>query len=205
MNELVIWVLTGGVACGKSLVSRRIAEILGPSCQIFSSDDAVHQAYENPETQAALVQAFGAEVLSTDKAATVDRKYLGKLAFSNSEARQTLESLVHPKVWDAFNRAYINARNDPSVNLLVAEVPLYYETNSQLPADLVIVVASSPDQQVLRLMQHRNLSRERSDSILASQQPLMDKVAAADAVLWNDGDLEALEDQILTLIATLQT
>jgi len=204
MNQLVIWVLTGGVACGKSLVSQRISDILGRSCCVFSSDDAVHQSYNEPATQKALVKNFGARVLTEDRAA-VDRKYLGKLAFSDPKARKTLESLIHPKVWDALKQARIEALKDSSVNLLVAEVPLYYETNTKLPADLVIVVASSPDQQVLRLMQHRNLSRERSDSILASQQPLMDKVTAADAVLWNDGDLEALEDQILTLTATLQT
>ena len=87
----------------------------------------------------------------------------------------------------------------PSVNLFVAEVPLYHEIGSTVAADHVIVVASSPALQVRRLMQHRGLDQARSEAILAAQWPVLDKAANASLVIWNDGDMRALEDQVAAL------
>jgi dephospho-CoA kinase len=87
------------------------------------------------------------------------------------------------------------------VKLFVAEVPLYHEIGGTVAADHVIVVASSPDQQVRRLMHNRGLDKARSESMVGAQWSVLDKAAKATKVIWNDGSEEALDDQISTLLS----
>ena len=192
------WVITGGVACGKSTVLTELRERLGGRIAVFSSDEAVHQAYGDAELKARLAQRFGAQALQTGE---VNREYLSSCVFEDVQARKELEALLHPVVLLHLEEARRRAAEEQRVNLFVAEVPLYHEIGEAVSADLVIVVASSPDEQIRRLTQLRGLDINRSKAILAAQWPILDKAAKASKVLWNDGALEALTDQIITLLS----
>lgn len=193
------WILTGGVACGKSAVLNLLRELLGPQVSVFSSDEAVHQLYQQPDLVRRIVARFGSDILVPGSTSEIDRRVLGEKVFGDASARADLEALLHPRVLEALEAARRLAAATPSVNLFVAEVPLYYEIGSTVAADHVIVVASSPALQVRRLMQHRGLNQARSEAILAAQWPVLEKAANASRVIWNDGDLRALEDQVAAL------
>ena len=192
------WVITGGVACGKSTVVEEIRERLGERVAVFCSDEAVHQAYGDPAFLAALVRKLGAQAVQDGQ---VNREYLRERVFGEESARRELEAMLHPVVLRRLEEARRRAAEDGTVNLFVAEVPLYHEIGESVRADLVVVVASSPDEQIRRLTQHRGLDMGRSKAILAAQWPILDKAARASKVLWNDGGREALTDQIHFLLS----
>jgi dephospho-CoA kinase len=193
------WVVTGGVACGKSTVVSRIQERLGSERGVvFSCDDEVRQLLGSEALKQAIAIRFGASVLTQGE---VDREALGRLVFADKEARKALEAMVHPLVLEALEVARAAARRGGSVNLFVAEVPLHYEIGGTVAGDHVIVVASSRDQQVRRLMQYRGLDKARSESMVDAQWPVLEKANKATKVIWNDGSEEALDDQISNLLS----
>jgi dephospho-CoA kinase len=193
------WVVTGGIACGKSTVLKRVQEFFGADrSAVFSCDDRVHEMYGRVSVREAIEEAFGSEVL---KEGGVDRERLGQRVFGDSGARRELEAILHPPVLKALEEARVAARAAGTVNLFVAEVPLYYEIGGTVAADHVIVVASSPDQQVRRLMHYRGLDKARSESMVGAQWPVLEKANQATQVIWNDGSEEALDDQISILLS----
>jgi dephospho-CoA kinase len=201
VSKMESWVITGGVACGKSAVMERVAALLGAKVRLFSCDEAVHHLYDNPAVVLQIVTRFGSEVLSDGGGNGIDRQRLGAKVFGDPVGRQQLEGVLHPLVLAALEQERLAAAQAGTVNLFVAEVPLYHEIGGTVAADRVIVVASSPDQQVRRLMQNRGLDQARSEAMVASQWPILDKAAEASQVIWNDGGPEALEDQIAALVS----
>jgi dephospho-CoA kinase len=195
---LVSWVVTGGVACGKSTVMGMLKEALGERLQSFSCDEAVHRLYQEPAVVKAITELFGADVRVGEG---VDRKRLGERVFGDVAARTALEGILHPAVLEGLEAARQAVSAAGKANVFVAEVPLYYEIGGTVDADHVIVVASSPDLQVRRLMQNRGLTEGSSEAMLASQWPVLDKVAEASKVIWNDGSVEALGDQVALLLS----
>lgn len=193
------WVVTGGVACGKSTVLARILEGMGAGkCFVFSCDAFVHELYAQEEVRAAIRLRFGSGV---ENGEGIDRERLGKLVFQELGARKDLEAILHPMVLRGLEEARQMARRAGRVNLFVAEVPLYYEIGEKVAADHVIVVASSLDQQVRRLMHYRGLDKARSESMVGAQWSVLEKAIKATQVIWNDGSEEALDDQISTLLS----
>ncbi len=199
LPKTAVWIVTGGVACGKSTVLMMLKQLLGSRVSFFSSDAAVHELYQDPAVAARIAARFGAGLVEGGGGRILDRRLLGEKVFADPAARADLEAILHPPVLAALQAARVAAAATPSVNLFVAEVPLYYEIGATVAADHVIVVASSPALQVRRLMQHRGLDQARSEALLAAQWPVLDKAANASKVIWNDGDPQALEDQVAAL------
>jgi dephospho-CoA kinase len=200
-RAVVTWVVTGGVACGKSTVMQLLREALGGQMASFSCDEAVHQLYEEPAVVAKIRLAMGDE-LSAEAGQGIDRRRLGERVFADPAARAALEGILHPAVLERLEAARQAVTEVGAVNLFVAEVPLYYEIGRTVDADHVIVVASSSDLQVQRLMQNRGLTQGGSEAMLASQWPVLGKVAEASKVIWNDGSAEALADQVAVLLSS---
>lgn len=199
-RKLQSWVVTGGIACGKSTVMARLAGWMAAGeLEVFSCDEAVRELYEDARVIDMIATRFGREVVVDGR---VDRQRLGGLVFEDGAARKELEGMLHPAVLEALEAAREAARAGGKANLFVAEVPLYHEIGGTVAADHVIVVASSPDQQVRRLMQYRGLDKARSESMVDAQWAILDKAAKATRVIWNDGSEEALDDQISALLSS---
>ncbi len=194
MKGMQSWVVTGGVACGKSVVMDWLAANLGPRMSAFSCDTAVHELYQETAVQEQMAGRFGTDVLESGAEGTINKEFLRELVLADPVARRDLEAILHPPVLARLEAARAAAKAG-TVNLFVAEVPLHYEIGATVAADHVIVVASSPALQVRRLMQHRGLDQVRCEALLAAQWPILDKAANASVVIWNDGTLETLEDQ----------
>lgn len=194
------WVITGGMGCGKSSVSRLLARLLrGGEEAYFSADAAVQRLLDTEPVLKSLGALFGPQAVREEGGRRLaDRGWLREHVFSDSTRRKKLEEILHPEVLAELESAR-KAAQEAGENLFLAEVPLHYEIGGTVSADLILVVAASPEVQKRRLMERRGLDDSIIEQMLRAQWPIEAKVERADVVIWNDGDLNALEAQVLTL------
>lgn len=193
-------VLSGGVGTGKSSFLHRLQQGTGGGVRLFSADDCVKEAYQDRQMRETVIHAFREFIDASEQPAFAAedsgeglKRWLRTHVLPDRPRRERLEALLHPYVLGRIEAE----RRQANGNLLVAEVPLHYEIGQVITADLVIVVAASRPVQVRRMMENRGLDEATSQAFLDAQWPVEAKVEKADAVIWNDGDLSALESQTL--------
>jgi dephospho-CoA kinase len=197
-----LWIVTGGVASGKSQFCKLLAEAI-PSAVIFDSDRVVHGLLDDPAIAQLVAAEFGRAVL--DAGQKVDRQALRALVFGNDEARKRLEAILHPEVYRALVSLRTRLTQERNTQVLIAEVPLFYESPAEFPADLVIVVATEATMQQQRLTGPRNLDPDTAERIRSAQWPLSRKLEPADVVVWNEGSLPLLRLQARILVQQLES
>jgi dephospho-CoA kinase len=169
---------------------------------VFDSDRCVHELLGSPAMAQKVAEEFGAEVL--DAEGKVNRKVLRSRVFEDEGARKRLESLLHPGVMAALTELKARLERDRNTQVLIAEVPLFYESVGEFPADLVIVVATEGTMQQQRLTGPRNLDPDTAERIRSAQWPLSRKMEPADIVVWNEGSLPLLSLQARILVQQLE-
>lgn len=184
--------LTGGIACGKSTACQILSSLL--DVEIFDCDAAVRRMLEtDKEVSVIIAQAFGSD--SLDDQGRVLRRYLRERVFSDVAARDTLESILHPRVrqecLDSLKRAATRG-----AELFVADVPLLFEKGFDFGQTQVIVIATSRSTQIQRLKARSGFDDFLIDSILAAQLTVQQKMSYADYVFWNEGPLAVIHSQI---------
>lgn len=191
--------LTGNAASGKSTV----ADVWrAQGVPVVSADDLAREAVE-PGTPALerVREAFGDDVIAPD--GSLDRARLGGLVFDDDEARRRLEAIVHPVVWTLRDR-WMAERRAEGHALVVAEIPLLFETGREGDFDVVVFVDAPEATRLERLTRDRGLSEPRARALMAAQMPADRKRARADHVLENDDTLEALEASARALLGRLR-
>jgi len=188
-----VWILTGGIACGKSSCLKRLGELL-PNAKIFSADAEVHVQLTNPDTIGTLVESFGEVVLSPD--GSIDRGKLRAAIFSCESSRKKLEHILHPLVRHRFDEEVKVVISDTQSDILLAEIPLFYETGGTYPADRVVCVVASQEVQIERLRAKRGINRQQAKDIIQTQLPAQQKAAQSDICIWNDGTEAVLYKQV---------
>lgn len=135
-----------------------------------------------------------------DEDGRADRNFLRELVFRNPESRRTLEGIIHPLLHqECLGSKCGRARQNAAVAGFVIDVPLFFETSARYHQDAVCVVAVSRETQKTRLALRNGFREDMIEAILAAQRPIMEKVAAADFVLWNEGPPDLLRQQIQRL------
>jgi dephospho-CoA kinase len=179
--------LTGGIAAGKSVVSRRLAE-LGA---VHIDADALAREVVEPGEPAlqAIAQHFGPSVIASD--GTLDRAALGAIVFSDAAQRSVLNSITHPAVWKRALAIIDAAQTANPAAVVVYDVPLLAESGAEraMQFDLVVVVHASRSTRLERLMKIRGLSRDDAVHRLDAQATDAERLAIADVVIDSDGDL----------------
>ncbi|MEU4012533.1 dephospho-CoA kinase [Streptomyces pseudogriseolus] len=188
--------LTGGIGAGKSEVSRLLVEC---GAVLIDADRIAREVVE-PGTPglAAVVQAFGEEILAED--GSLDRPRLGALVFGDPEKLATLNSIVHPLV-GARSRELEEAAPEDAV--VVHDVPLLTENGLAPLYDVVIVVDASTRTQLDRLVRLRGMSEADARARMAAQATRAQRRAIADIVIDNDVPLDALERRVKEVWADL--
>ncbi|MFM9877975.1 MAG: dephospho-CoA kinase [Rhodoglobus sp.] len=180
--------LTGGIASGKSVVAKRLAE----HGAVGVDADALAREVVAPGTDglAAIAREFGVGVLAPD--GSLDRPALGSIVFSDPQKRALLNSITHPAVWKRAQQLFDDARRRDPHAVVVYDVPLLVETSENRPItfDLVVVVHASTDERIRRLMELRGMTREEAMHRLNSQASDTERLAIADIVIDSDGTLE---------------
>jgi dephospho-CoA kinase len=180
--------LTGGIGSGKSTVSGLLAE---RGAVVVDADRIAREVVEpGSPGLAAVVEAFGSEVLTAD--GCLDRPALAAVVFADPEARARLDGIVHPLVRHRTAELVAAA---PADAVVVNDVPLLVETGQAASYDLVLVVEADPETRVARLVQ-RGLTAEDARARIAAQATDEQRRAVADVVLDNNGTPEHLAAQV---------
>lgn len=193
--------LTGGIATGKSYVTRRLAEAGLPT---IDADRLAREAVA-PGTDGlrSVVARFGREVLTADGA--LDRARLGAIVFANPAARADLEAIIHPEVRRRIASWHTDLARQGYRGPVIADIPLLFETGRTGDFEEVVVVACDPARQRERVMARDGLSAEAADTRIAAQWPIAAKVKAADHVIMTDGTFADTDAQVDALVARLRT
>ena len=186
--------ITGGVASGKSEVTRRFAEL---GVTIADADVAARVAVE-PETTglAEIVATFGAQVL--DRAGRLDRGAMRRRVFNDPDAREQLEAIIHPRV-----RAHLQGEcaSAPGAYVVVA-IPLLAEGGGREAypwLDRIVVVDVPVEVQHARLMQRDDTDAALAMRMIEAQARRDARLAIADDVLVNTGSLSELDAHVAAL------
>ncbi len=180
--------VTGGIACGKSLVGSFLKRRGYPVCE---SDQLAHEAIEPGEpAYQEIVDAFGSEIL--DSTGAIDRGLLGKRVFANAVEREKLNAIVHPRVRQAWKAwmADQRARGDAAVVI----VPLLYEVGAEREFDVVVCVSAPESEQLARLA-GRGLTETEARARIAAQMGVEEKSGRADYTIVNDDSEAVLEEK----------
>ncbi len=181
--------VTGGIGSGKSSAAALFAE---RGAGIVDTDDIAHELTRSGgRAMAAIIKAFGPGIAAAD--GSLDRNAMRQRVFADPVQRKVLEGILHPLI-RAEARDRVNCSTAPYVMLVV---PLLLESSGY--PDLVqrvLVIDCEESLQISRTMQRSALTEEAVRAIMAAQLPRQQRLARADDVLLNNGDLSQLRSQV---------
>lgn len=181
--------LTGGIGSGKSTVSAALAR----RGAVVVDADAIVKELQQPGTQVfdEMVERFGPGIVAED--GRLDRAAVAELVFSDPQALADLGAIVHPRVHAEIERRV--AEQEGTDNVVVLDIPLLAE--SGWPGLLgTIVVDLDPEVAIERLVRHRGFSEEDARARIANQATREERLARADLVIDNHGDVDDLEAEV---------
>lgn len=195
VGEQMIIGLTGSIATGKSTVANMLKERGIP---VVDADEVARIVVEKgrPALQK-IVEAFGEEVLLED--GTLNRPALGNIIFNDTEARNTLNAIMHPAIREEMEsqKAYHIQNEEP---IIIMDIPLLFENRLTETVDRVVVVTVDEGTQLHRLMKRNDLTEEEAKARIQSQIPIQEKVQRADDLIDNSSTLEKTEEQVEAMI-----
>ena len=184
--------LTGGIGCGKSTVANLFA---ARGATIVDTDEIAHSlTAANGTAMPALLAQFGDG--AADANGAMDRAKMRALVFSDPQAKARLEAILHPRI----RAATLAAAAGATGSYVIFAVPLLVESGGWVErVNRVLVIDCLESLQVARVMQRNGLPEAQVKAIMATQATRAMRLAAADDVIDNNGDLAALEPQIALL------
>lgn len=185
--------LTGGVASGKSAVAERFAALGVP---VLDTDEIARDVVVPGSVGLGRVRdAFGDDVIDSD--GQLDRRRLRQRVFAEPALRERLERILHPLIRATLAERAATAGGVYQIHV----IPLLVEKNLQDQVDRVLLVDCTEDTQLARLMARDKESAAGARRMLAAQATRAERLAIADDVLANDGELAQLDEAVATLDA----
>ena len=187
---MLIVALTGGIGAGKSLAAQYFSDL---GARVVDADQLARVAIERGSTGFdEVILRFGEEIL---RDGDIDRKALAQIIFSDPQAKEDLEAIVHPRIRELFTEVVSDLQPQ---EILIYEIPLLAETGSVKNFDLVITVEADLEIRKDRLRK-RGMFISEIERRLANQASREEREALADYVITNDGE----EDQLLRAVENL--
>lgn len=181
--------LTGGIGSGKSTIARRLKEL---GARVIDADVVAREVVEPGQPAlAAIVATFGAHVLNAD--GTLNRAQLGDIVFTDKEARDKLNNIVHPAVRERSLKLFAEAGDD---EVVVYDVPLLVESENSYSFEHIIVASAPEIIRVERLMEHRGMTESEARARIESQASEESRLSLADTVIDTSGSLENTYSQV---------
>jgi dephospho-CoA kinase len=194
-GEIPLIGLTGGIGSGKTAVSSLLAEF---GAGVIDTDLISHQITAPGGKAIPLIAtAFGDDFINPEGA--LNRAKMRTLVFKDTGARQILEQITHPLIQqETVKQAFELAKS--KVPYLVFVVPLLIESGTWLKLiDYLVVVDCPEETQIKRVMHRNNMSRPEVENILKAQTNRNTRLAAANAIIENQGSLDNLKLEVLKL------
>lgn len=191
--------LTGGIATGKSTVAKYLQ--VEKNVPVIDADLIAHQitAPGQPALKE-IAKAFGPGMISFD--GQLNRKKLGGLVFNDSDAREKLNQITHPRVYAEFERQLAEFESE-GVPLVVLDIPLLFESNRGMAYDGIALVTIDEKAQLKRLMNRNQLDEPEAWNRIHAQMPLAKKQAMADFLIDNSSSLAHTYAQVDAMLEAI--
>ena len=190
MTEQLIVGLTGGIGSGKSAASD-IFENLG--IRVIDTDKISHLLTSvNSDCLSAITNIFGSDIVEKGQ---LNRTKLRKIIFGDDLARKKLENILHPRIRQKVEEALSEAK-EPYV---IVVVPLLVEKKKYEFINRILVIDCDEQIQINRVKKRNNLNNEEVTDIMRTQATRQERLAMADDVIHNNGDLSLLMEQVTLL------
>ena len=170
--------LTGGIACGKSLVAKFLNEF---GVETIDADDIVHELIPDP----------------------AERKRIAAEVFADPDRRRDLEARLHPLVKERIDKFLCMTTTADYDSHRIAVIPLLFEAHWEENFDIICCIRSARATQVARMMETRGYTREEAEARLAAQMPVEEKAAKSHYVIENNGSPEELKSEVKKFISWL--
>lgn len=180
--EIPIIGLTGGIASGKSTVSKLLAE---KQLNIIDADLLVKNIYKEQES-IDFIKSINSSLVTGNN---IDFKQLRVLFYSNIEIKKKIEEYIYKKLPIFFTREL----NKLSCNVVIYDVPLLFENELQSKFDLTCLVYCKQSLQIERLIKRDNNDYDLAKKIIDTQLNIEDKKILADSIIYNESTLEDLK------------
>ena len=193
--------LTGSIAVGKSFVCSVFREL---GCHILDADQTARDVVAvGTEGLSEIVRQFGGDVLQAD--GSLDRKKMAGIVFSGEEKRLLVNSIIHPRVFDAQNDWIKNvAAMDPN-GIAIIDAALTIESGGYKRFDKLIVVWCESAIQLERLMLRDNLSETDARKRIAAQMPQEEKKRFAQYLIDTSRGFEETREQVVEVFQELSS
>jgi len=183
--------ITGGIACGKSLVYNHFLKL---GAEGVSADSVCRDLTKaGAPALYEIKNAFGEKFILGN--GELDRAGLGELVFADPPKRERLNGIIHPKVERYILRWADKMRAASSTKLAVLEIPLLFETGVYSWLDEVLVVCAERETSLRRMQKRDGIAVEECVKRYDAQFPLEEKKRLADLVIYNDGAKAAAETE----------
>jgi len=191
--------LTGGIACGKSVIGRLLLE---KGCFVHSADTAAREVM-SPGTDVwrTVADHFGPGILRED--GTIDRAKLGAIIFSDDKERAFLNGLVHPRIFERIKEMVARLEKEGRHTIFVSEAALVVEAGFARFYDKIVVAHCDRDIQVRRLMERDGIGRAEALKKIGSQLGQEEKLKHADYTIETSGTLAETIEQTERVYAML--
>lgn len=192
--------LTGGIATGKSYVLGVLSEL---GCEVLDADQTARQVVEPGQPAfSEIVVHFGQQVLGQD--GKLDRAKLGAVVFASATEREKLNSIVHPRVYEAQAGWMESVFQRNPQTIAVIDAALMIETKSYKRFDKIVVVYCEPQIQLERLMARNHLSHAEAQARISAQMPSAEKLKYADFSINTSLGYEDTREQVESLYEKLK-
>ena len=180
--------LTGGIGSGKSTISDLFADL---GVDVIDTDEIARTLTSAGQPAVRQIEEqFGHELVAND--GSLDRDRMRQIAFSDPDARQALQNILHPMI-----RAEVQRQLSTTAKpYALVVVPLLVESRGYKFANRILVVDCTEEQQIERVMQRSRLSRDQVRAIMATQASRSERLSAADDVIHNEGGIAELRSQV---------
>jgi dephospho-CoA kinase len=202
-NDCYLIGLTGGIATGKSTVSKMLSN---KGYKIIDADIISREVVKVGEpAYNDIVNTLGLRILLDDN--SINRKKLGRLIFSSPILREAINNIVHPRVFEEIKTQIEKYCHDNKT--IFVDIPLLFECYHRLEENDIILdeiwlVYTDKDTQLKRLMERDNISTDEAMSKINAQMNLEEKKRKSTKVLENNGDINLLENNLNRLITELE-
>ena len=183
--------LTGNIASGKTTVGNILASL---GATIVDCDGVSRQLVLPGEPCLEQIkEVFGSEYITAD--GNLDRGKMAQNIFHNTQEKEKLESILHPAIIAEVKRQ-IEKNRKAGISCMVLEAPLLIEAGLTKLVDEVWLVLSNREEILQRLEWYRGCSRKLGEKILSNQIPDDEKIPYAKVIIYNNGDMEKLSQQV---------
>ena len=188
--------LTGGIGMGKTSAAAHLRRL---GMKVFDADAYVHRLYEGDA-----VEAVEAAFPGTTRDGQVDRALLAAEVAGKPERLRQLEAIIHPMVIAA-EIDFLREQELQNARFAVLEIPLLFETGAESRTDVNIALSASEDVQRTRVLARSGMTGQKFETLKDRQLSDAERRARANYVVDSGTTLEHMQEQLDTLIETLQT